>query len=66
MARPMARRYGVAVRGRTPQYLRGVEITSERLTLKAFQRSDADTVFGAIDRTLARFMVWDQIGRAHV
>ena len=47
------------MRGRTPQYLRGTEIVSERLTLKAFQAADAAAVFSAIDPTLARFMVWD-------
>ncbi len=47
------------MRGRTPQYLRGTEIVTERLTLKAFQAADAATVFSAIDPTLARFMVWD-------
>jgi RimJ/RimL family protein N-acetyltransferase len=48
-----------AVRSRTPQYLRGINIASDRLVLRSFQVSDAGTVFAAIDPTFARFMVWD-------
>lgn len=39
--------------------LRRTAIASERLALNAFELADAGAVFAAIDRTLARFMVWE-------
>ncbi len=39
--------------------LRRTAIASERLSLNAFAPADATLVFAAIDRTMARFMVWD-------
>ena len=43
----------------TASDLRRTTIPSERLSLTSFEQADAGAVFAAIDRTLARFMVWD-------
>ena len=59
MAEATAPDYGCGVRTRTPQYLRGTSIASDRLVLRAFQSGDVADIFAAIDRTMARFMVWD-------
>ena len=52
---------GRMVRGvaTTASDLRRTTIPSERLSLTSFEQADAGAVFAAIDRTLARFMVWD-------
>ena len=42
-----------------PTDLRATRLASGRLTLQSFAQADAPLVFAAIDRTLARFMVWD-------
>ena len=49
------------VRGVTlpPMDLRRTAIASERLSLNAYELADSAAVFAAIDRTLARFMVWE-------
>lgn len=39
--------------------LRRTAIASERLSLNAFALADAGAIFAAIDRTMARFLVWE-------